>query len=291
MTFAFRVKLSYEYRMSKLILLVHNEQDLAHLESAAQQIVDHGFTGVWVIHSPAIAADQETAAALFDKDIADLDAQVKLCGQREDFAGADAAKLARDAKKMDRAKALQDAWRSVPEADRPLIYAKKTEALRAAFSKNGISAKVNCATDHHDPADALRMLIGLEKVWFSPFTPGSYMIGWPGAFPTIRSTKIPILNPSNLGITSLDKATPSVMNIKPPVPEAAVKAFREEKAKAAAKSPLVAATNPDERRKQLTGMRFFALQSIAKKLSVEVKGRKPQEIVEAILNTEFAATA
>lgn len=275
--------------MSNLILLIQSESDIAALPSAAESIVQHGYKGCWILVSPAIAVNAAEASAKYDKEINDLRAAELAAASRGDYTAASEHKLAREGKELERGTAVASAWKSVAEADRMNAIKNKLAPLMTAFPGK-VNTRTQLMQDHYDPGQWVQMLNSLSGAWFKEFTPGSFSVAWPGAIPAM-GVKIPILNPSNLGITSLDKATPSVMNIKPPVPEAAVKAFREEKAKAAAKSPLVAATNPDDRRKQLVSLPFFTRKSVAGKLGIDVKGKGTDQIVDEILAKEFAVTA
>lgn len=276
--------------MSNLILLIQSESDIAALPSAAESIVQHGYKGCWILVSPAIAVNAAEASAKYDKEINDLRAAELAAASRGDYTAAADHKLAREGKELERGTAVASAWKSVPEADRMNAIKNKLSPLMSVFPGK-VNVKTNVLQDHYDPSQWIQMLNSLSGAWFKEFTPGSFSVAWPGAIPAI-GVKIPIVNPSNLGLTTLDKTTPSVMNIKPPATEAAVKAFRAEKAKAAAKAPLVAATNPDERKKQLLGLRFFGLCGTAKKLGIDPKGKRGPQIIDEILAKEFApATA
>lgn len=108
-------------------------------------------------------------------------------------------------------------------------------------------------------------------------------MAWPSSLslPVIESVKIPIVN-----------QIPPPPNPNPvlPTPEQ-VKEYQRQSAVKPAKTPEPPATTVDARRKQLSAMRFFALQSAAKKVFVQTKGKKPEQIVEEVLAAEFPPVA
>lgn len=247
--------------MSKLILLIHNESDVAALPQAAQAIVDHKYTGCWILHSPAIAADQAAAAARFDADIAALDAAEKAAAGRGDYNAAAEHQQARRGKELDRGKALTDAWKALTQDDRKNAYMAKLEPLRAAFTKHGINAKVDTLQDHYDREQWLQALTSLAGVWFKPFTHGSYSVAWPGAIPAIPAA------PAATQIPVTTMAAP-VKAVAPKVP--------------------VAKLPPASREEELSKLRHFGLVAAAKQAGVDPKGKSKPQIVSEIMAAENA---
>lgn len=261
--------------MSNLILLIQSEPDITALPSAAKAIIDHGYKGCWILVSPAIAVNATEASAKYDKEINDLRAAELAAASRGDYTAASDHKLAREGKELERGTAVASAWKSVPEADRMSAIKNKLAPLMAAFPGK-VNTRTQLMQDHYDPAQWVQMLNSLSGAWFKEFTPGSFSVAWPGAIPAI-GMKIPIVNqPPSQPIT-----IPKEVHEK--------YAAQSKAAPKPAKSPLVAATDPDERKKQLLGLRFFGLCGTAKKLGIDPKGKRGPQIIEEILAKEFAA--
>ncbi len=270
--------------MSKLILLIHNQSDIDSIPAAAQAIVDHGYKGVWVLHSPAIAVDQATAAAKYDKEIADLQAAESAAAGRGDYNAASEHQLARRGKELERGTALAGSWKAIPEDARIAAYQAKLEPLRAAFTKHKIDAKVNAMQDHFEPKDWQGMLNTLTGAWFKPFTPGSFSIAWPGSIPALpQAVKIPIVQETPSIAAQAIKTTDAVIAL---IPEARVLIPKPKPAKSKP-APEAAATTLDARRSQLTSMPYFTRRSVAAGLDIDVKGKNTTTIVNEILTKEF----
>lgn len=261
--------------MSNLILLIQSEADVAAIPTAAQSIISHGYKGCWILVSPAIAVNAAEASAKYDKEIADLRTAERAAAERGDYTAASEHKLAREGKELERGTAVASSWKAVNEADRMTAIKNKLAPLMAAFPGK-LNTKTQVLQDHYDPGQWVAMLNSLSGAWFKEFTPGSFSVAWPGAIPAM-GVKIPIVQgtqaePDEKG--SLGKQRGSAQPAQKPD-----------------KTPLVAATNPDERKKQLTGMPFFSRKGIAGKLGIEVKGKSTEQIVEEILAKEFAVAA
>lgn len=272
--------------MSNLVLLIQNEADVQNLHSASQEIINHQYRNVWVICSPAIAVDIQEASAKYDKEIADLFTAEKAAAERGDYNAAAEHKLSRQGKELERGTALESAWKQIPAETRNIAIGNKILPLTSILANHSskIYCNVNAAQDHYEKKDWVQFLNSMSGVWPKPFEPGRFFLGWPGAIPKLvnqipESIKIPIVNQA-IENPVLAKA-----------PEAAMKAYREEKAKAAAKAPLVSATNPDDRMAQLMSMKTFGLYGIAKGLGVEFQKRSKNEIAADIVAKEFAVTA
>lgn len=258
--------------MSNLILLIHDDTDLSALPTAAASILAHGYKGVWILVSPAIAADQAAAASKFDAEIADLLKAEKAAAERGDYVGAESHKLARQGKELERGTALAGAWKAVPEDARQVAYRTKLDPLLSVI-KSRVSVKVDVLQDHYDRAQWLTALQGLSGVWFKPMLPGGFAVSWPGAIPT------PTRVENNADIATLAKKMPV-----PSVPNAGEELT----------ALLTPGTFPkgagnavkQTRAEQLSGLRTFALYAEAKKAGVEHKGRKKKDIVAAIIAAE-----
>lgn len=260
--------------MSNLILLIQSEADVASLPSAAQSIISHGYKGCWILVSPAIAVNAAEASAKYDKEIADLRTAERAAAERGDYTAASEHKLAREGKELERGTAVAGAWKAVNEADRMNAIKNKLAPLMAAFPGK-LNTKTQVLQDHYDSGQWVQMLNSLSGAWFKEFTPGSFSVAWPGAIPAM-GVRIPIVQ---------EAPTPTNMPDKVVDTNGKVHAVKK------VKTTEPAATNPDERKKQLTGMPFFTRKSVAGKLGIDVKGKSTEQIVEEILAKEFAVTA
>lgn len=264
----------------KLLLLVQSDTDAKAMESAAKAIKSSPVKDIWVVYSPAISVDQSAAASKFDTNIAELLEAEKKSAALGDYTAAAGYKASREEQALDRAKALRDAWKTVPQNER-------NDRVRALFTpfietlKTGYNIKISGHQDHFDPDQWVQLLTSLGAAWNPAYTPGSFTVAWPSslALPVVESVKIPIVG--------MDVGFKGDVTVTAAAPEAAVKAYREEKAK----TPEPPATTVDARRKQLSAMRFFALQSAAKKVFVQTKGKKPEQIVDEVLAAEFPPVA
>lgn len=260
--------------MSNLILLIQSESDVASLPTAAQSIIAHGYKGCWILVSPAIAVNASEASAKYDKEIADLRTAERAAAERGDYTAASEHKLAREGKELERGTAIAGAWKSIDEKVR-------LEAIKMKLAPlfNVLNGKANVKTqlmqDHYDPGQWVQMLNSLSGAWFKEFTPGSFSVAWPGAIPAMGA-KIPIVQ---------EAPTPTNMPDKVVDTNGRVHAVKK------VKTTEPAATNPDDRKKQLLGLRFFGLCGTAKKLGIDPKGKRGPQIIEEILAKEFAAVA
>lgn len=251
--------------MKHILLLVHNQTDVDALSSACQSIIASGYTGCWVLHSPAIAVDQNSAAAKFDAEISALLTAEKAAADRGDYEAAASHKLSREGKTLDRAKAVSDAWKNLTEDDRKKAYSEKFADLRSAF-EGRINARVTCLQDHYEPEQYIQMLNAISGAWFKPFVHGQYVIAWPGAIPEPGKPQIVERVPCEAA-----KAPEKPAHAAPAAP--------------AAKKP-AAPRQFGSRREELLSMRYFALKKAAGVAGVSMDGKKPPQIVEEILAKE-----
>lgn len=180
----------------KLLLLVHSESDVAHLDGAARAILASAITGVWVVFSPSITVKASEVTTKLDAEIAQLRQAEQQAATRTDYKTAEEYKAQRQGKELDRQKALQDAWKTAPEADRKA----RVQAIFEPFSKTlrgkaGLNAKITAHSDHYDREQWIAMLNSLSGVWFKEMVPGSFIVGWPESVETLVSdipNKVPV---------------------------------------------------------------------------------------------------
>lgn len=135
------------------------------------------------------------------------------------------------------------------------------DAVNEGLEKK-IPIKVQTHADHYDPEQWVQMLNSLSGVWFKPFTPGSFMVGWPGAIP------VPVAAPESIVVAP--KETAPMVDV--PAPK-----------KAPEQAPVKVFASREE---QLKSLRYFGLASEAKKAGVDVKGKKGPQIISEILAAE-----
>lgn len=249
-----------------LLLLVQNQAQVEKLNEAAGAIRRGGFTGVWAVHSPAVATKESESAKQFDKEIAELEKAESDAAGRRDYDAAKGYRASRDGKVLERAKFIRDAWKSIDADDRKATYQSIflpfMDAVNEGLDKK-IPIKVQTHADHYDPEQWVQMLNSLSGVWFKPFVPGSFMIGWPGAIPT----------------AAIAAPVEAVVTPEPAKPITAPVVVAVPKKPAPAKVFL-------SREEQLKSLRYFGLAAEAKKAGVDVKGKKGPQIIAEILAAE-----
>lgn len=248
--------------MSKLLLLVQSESDVAHLDAAAKAITHSAITGIWVVFSPALTVNSSEAAAKLDTEIEQLRTAEKQAAERADYEAAKGYKTQREGKELDRAAELRDAWKKASVEERKA----KTDAIFKPFVEQiqpGRNVRVTMHSDHHDREQWVTMLNSLSGVWFKPFTPGSFIVAWPESVETSIKFKLPTVQ------------TPSPAPVI--VPEAV-----------AQRLPQVSKVELS-RKDELLGLRHFGLVAEAKKVGVDVKGKSKTSIVDEILAAEAGA--
>lgn len=251
----------------KLLLLVQNETDVAHLDAAANSILASAITGVWVVFSPAITVNASEASAKLDTEIEQLRAAELQAAQRADYEAAAGYKGQREGKELDKAKALRDAWKTAPEEDRKAkVNSIFKPFLGALQSKGGMNVRVTGHSDHYDREQWVAMLNSLSGVWFKPFTPGSFVVAWPESVETAI------------------EATPSAVQ----TPSAERMSSKIEKAQAAQSTP---PSTKDGRRAELTEMHGMKRRVLGKNLGLDVDKLTPAELIDAIIEAESKPAA
>jgi hypothetical protein len=198
-------KVFIPFRMSKLLLLVQSEADVAHLDAAAKAILNSAITGVWVVFSPAVTVDATEAASKLDAEIAQLKSAERQAADRGDYTAAAGYKQQREGKELDRAKALRDAWKTAPAEDRKAKMNAIFKPFLAQLQPAGVNVKVSAHSDHYDREQWVAMLNSLSGVWFKEFAAGGFGVHWPESMAnSIRSSGAP--NP----VSSTSSGAPSV---------------------------------------------------------------------------------
>jgi hypothetical protein len=247
--------------MKNLLLMVQTQSDVDALPAACPSIIAAGYTGCWIVVSPAIAVDANAAAAKFDAEIDALRKAERDAAERGDYDAASGHKLAREGKTLDRDKAVTDAWKSVPDDDRKLAYATKLAPARAAF-EGRMNAKITVLQDHFAPENWIQMLNSMSGAWHKAFTHGQYVVAWPGAIPVAVAAPVkPVVASEPVAPVNAPKPVEKPEKTAP----ARVFASREE---------------------ELTKAAHFTIRAIGRKLGVETDKRPRKDVVADILAKE-----
>jgi hypothetical protein len=200
--------------MQNLLLLVQDKNDIAALPVAKKEIKRIGYSGMWVVYSPAVLVDDEKAAKEHDVAIADITDAIKQCASRMDFDGAKNYKVKLDAAILEKTEKVKTAYTRLTEEHKKLAFAD----VFGAFFKDPAcaSVKVDEATQHYEKDNFIEFLNSLKGNWFKPFVTGSFSFDWPTSFlpngsavaesPSVAVSKTP--SPSNQPVRILANQTP-----------------------------------------------------------------------------------
>lgn len=260
-----------------LLLLIQTQAHVEKLLASVPAIHRAGFINIWAVHSPSIAVKESESAKQFDKDIAELERAEAEAAGRRDYDAAKGYRASRDGKALERAKFIREAWKAVEADDRKVAYQSIffpfMDKLKTLESK--IFVKVQQHADHYDPEQWVQMLNSLSGVWFAPFKPGAFMIGWPGAIPGTVSLAPPetrVEAHAEIATTAVSVATEATRAIIP------------RKIKPAKATKPVYATREDE----LMHMKHFGIINACKPHGIVASGRPRADVVKDILAAESA---
>jgi hypothetical protein len=192
--------------MSKLLLLVQTEADVAHLDGAAKAILSSAITGVWLVFSPAITVNASEAATKLDAEIENLKKLYTAACEREDPDAAKGYLLARHEKQLDREKILRDAWKTTPSEQRKARTKEIFNPFIAQLQTKGILPKITAHPDHYDREQWVAMLNSLSGVWFKEFAAGGFVVGWPEAVATMVKREVSTALPPRIDLPKIGRA-------------------------------------------------------------------------------------
>jgi hypothetical protein len=248
--------------MSKLLLLVQTEADVAHLDGATQAILNSSINGVWLVFSPAITVDASEAATKLDGEVETLKAAERQAADRGDYTAAAGYKTQREGKELDRAKALRDAWKTAPAEERQArikaIFGPFGDALKA----KGLNVRITGHSDHYDRDQWVAMLNSLSGVWFKEFAAGGFVVGWPEAVGTMVKK----------GWDQL----PVVPDIGKPISEEDKAKFREQSQPKA----------PKTREQELVALHPMKLGPVMRSMGLDPEGKSRTQKIQEILAAE-----
>lgn len=245
----------------KLLLLVQNETDVAHLEGAARAILNSSITGLWIVFSPAITVNAFEASTKLDAEIQQLRQAEQQAATRTDYEAAKGYKVQREGKELDRAKVLRDAWKSASPEDRKSKSQAAFKPLIDLLQPKGLNIQITAHPDHYDREQWIAMLNSMTGIWFKPFTPGSFVVAWPESVET--------------SIKQLEMKE-HTLNRLPVVP--------------ATGKPIAPVGNDGEpinpRRKQLEDMHGMKRRSLANSFGIDLQGKEVPQLIDEILAAE-----
>lgn len=164
--------------MLNLILLVQTPSDVASLPGCIPVLKRLPLAACWLIYSPAVVVDVAAAHAEIDKQIAARNQAIREAAGREDFTGAEAHRLERDALVIRKAAVATDGIK----ASTPEQRAAMAEKVFGAFfdAKVAPSVEITEHTQHYELRDWNEMLNGVKGRWPSILPHGGFMVTWPG---------------------------------------------------------------------------------------------------------------
>jgi hypothetical protein len=232
-----------------------------------------GVKRVMVLHSPAIVINQAEAASTLDAEIAQLLSAEKSAADRSDYEAAAGYKQNREARSLDRAKTIADAWKTMPQDQQNASIKKLIGPFVNILNpdgRSGIAVRITRHQDHYDRENWLTMIQSIASAWPKELSPGSFAVGWPSQFADSSPTVSDLISVTKSIVQDLSVPSPSSVAAPPK-----------------AKKPVpTAPATPVDRRTELLGMRHFALKSAADKVGVVVTGKVKPAIVEEILAKE-----
>lgn len=244
----------------KLLLLIHSEADVSHLEAAARAVLNTAITGIWVVFSPSITVNTSEAATKLDAEIGTLRAAERAAAERADYEAAAGYKAQREGKTLDKAAALRDAWKTAPEEDRKARVNAIFKPFIEQLKPKGLNVRITGHSDHYDREQWVAMLNSLSGVWFKEFEPGGFVIGWP------ESVK------DSLPARGLVQEIAGKESVR----------LQEKIAQAA--GPSLSPT--EERRAELLAMHHMSLRPLAKSLGIDITGKDTPTLIDSILAAE-----
>lgn len=166
--------------LSQLLLLVQSQSDVDALPAAAEAIRAQGYDGLWVLFSPAVLVDTAAASAQHDRDVAALNAQIDQCAKVRDFAGAQSYQVQLDAAILEKSVKTKESWKTMTAAQQEEAKVRVFDAFFAA--KPAPNIRPEMMHEHYSNSEFIAALNAHKKAWFTPYTPGSFVLAWPTSF-------------------------------------------------------------------------------------------------------------
>lgn len=253
--------------MQRVLLSVHDSDDLAALPATAKKLIALGAKQVCLFYSPAIVIDQKSAAEKYDADIVSLRTAYKAAKDRDDLDAAKSYKEQLDGKILERGKAIRDAWRHYSVEARTERATEIFKPFFAAFPPE-VGLQRRGLGDHYDRGEQPAFLNAISVHIPDGWNWGDFSIATPVSIVGRNGLASNVSAPAVAPAAAVEKPT------KTPPAKSAV--------------PPVGLT----REQHLRGMRYLSLKSEAKKAGIEVfKGMPMETIVTMILAKENLAKA
>lgn len=162
--------------MKQCIALCQTQQDIESLLPAARVLILESYQAVWLLYSPAVLVDTKAAEAEHQRNIDGLNAAIARCAAAEDFEGAKAYKIQRDAALLDRVTKVKDAWKAIAPFEQNEAEKRLFQPFMDALP--GIGVRVQRLPDHYEPSQFIDALNSIRKAWHAPCVPPSFTLTW-----------------------------------------------------------------------------------------------------------------
>jgi hypothetical protein len=258
--------------MKQQLLLCQSQADSDALLPAVPALVSAGVNAIWLLYSPVVLVDTKAAEAEHQRNIDGLNASIARCTAAEDFQGALAYKVQRDAAVLERATAVKDAWKKLAVYEQAEAEKKLFTPFLEGMGAAGISVRVQRLTEHYETPHFIDALNSIRKSWFAPCAPGTFSMDWVSNVAAaemmikkdIAQAKATVLYAPTIS------ATPAEIRLAETVK--AHKAIVESAALPAAEKLKGNPMHRDPRYKQLMDLNIDQLGELALKLTLKVSG-------------------
>jgi hypothetical protein len=196
--------------MLNLILLVQTPSDVASLPGSITVLKRLPLAACWLIYSPAVVVDVAAAHAEIDQQIAARNGALREAAGREDFTGAEAHRVERDALVIRKAAVATDGVK----ASTPEQRAAMAEKVFGAFfdAKVAPSVEITEHTQHFELRDWNEMMNGLKGRWPSILPHGQFMVTWPGQVAEMDTAAKPAAVPPAVETSQQSKPTAALQS-------------------------------------------------------------------------------
>lgn len=249
--------------MKKIVLLMHGDADVAALPKVVEVLTAIRPERIWAIVSPAIVVSSASAEGKIDEQIAALEKHKAQAKERDDFIAAQKFKEQQDGLKLDRAKAVNDAWKALSPEESKAKFSELLAPVQAKLDSAGIKTKFSKTLDHYPVEQWNNMVNSFLNGWDKTFPHGSYTVAWARDVATWTIGSAQYKGPTITRPTQAKKPQSGLLT----------------------KKKLDAILSKE----QLDSMRYFGLMNLAKKFGVWEDGQKKNVTIQRILDTQKPA--
>lgn len=203
--------------MQNLLLLVQTSADVLALEPARKAIAGQ-FEGIWLVFSPAVLVDSDSASAEHDKVLSGLKDAERGCAARGDYDGAKQYKAKHDEAVLEKATRVSEGYKTLTKEQSDAAF----ERLFGAFLKAQPAPKIQAdqTADHYGPGDWIALLNSLKGGWHPAFVPGRFSVAWPTSFLEPQFVRVSGQSSPEISTKALDNTVSDFVAAgRPPKPE------------------------------------------------------------------------